>query len=142
MCSINGCVDFCTPHAIDKQAVRAAGRRMAHRGPDAHGEFFAPFVGFYHNRLAVMDPQRGAQPMTVSFGGKTYTVVQGTASGVTSMFSETSYLCFGKLSPGMDDRGTMKEEDPLMIGYITRKGSISSRYGEMYISELMKYKEL
>ena len=36
----------------------------------------------------------------------------------------------------------LKEEDPLMIGYITRKGSISSRYGEMYISELMKYKEL
>ena len=36
----------------------------------------------------------------------------------------------------------LKEEDPLMIGYITRMGSISSRYGEMYISELMKYKEL
>ncbi len=75
MCSINGCVDFCTPHAIDKAAVRAAGRRMAHRGPDAHGEFFAPFVGFYHNRLAVMDPARGAQPMQVTHRGVTYTIV-------------------------------------------------------------------
>ena len=36
----------------------------------------------------------------------------------------------------------LKEEDPLTIGYITRKGSAMSRYGEMYIEELLKYKEL
>ena len=75
MCSINGCVDFCAPHAIDKAAVRAAGRRMAHRGPDAHGEFFTPHVGLYHNRLAVMDPARGGQPMQVTHRGTTYTIV-------------------------------------------------------------------
>ena len=75
MCSINGCVDFCTPHAIDKNAVRAAGRAMAHRGPDAHGEYFSPHVGLYHNRLAVMDPARGSQPMQVTHGGVTYTIV-------------------------------------------------------------------
>ena len=27
----------------------------------------------------------------------------------------------------------IKEEDPLTIGYITRKGSILSRYGEEYV---------
>lgn len=48
---------------------------MAHRGPDAHGEFFAPHVGFYHNRLSVMDPARGKQPMQATFRGKTYTIV-------------------------------------------------------------------
>ena len=36
----------------------------------------------------------------------------------------------------------LKEEDPLMIGYITRKYSILSHYGEKYIEELLKYKEI
>lgn len=36
----------------------------------------------------------------------------------------------------------MKEEDPLTIGYITRRGSSLSRYGEEYVKELLKYKEL
>lgn len=36
----------------------------------------------------------------------------------------------------------MIEEDPLTIGYITRKGSSLSQYGSEYIRELMKYKEL
>lgn len=36
----------------------------------------------------------------------------------------------------------LKEEDPLFIGYITRKGSIMSKYGEAYVKELMKYKEI
>lgn len=34
------------------------------------------------------------------------------------------------------------EEDPLMIGYIVRKGSNLSVYGKSYIEELLKYKEL
>ena len=36
----------------------------------------------------------------------------------------------------------LKEEDPLIIGYITRKGSDLSVYGEAYVEELMRYKEL
>lgn len=36
----------------------------------------------------------------------------------------------------------LKEEDPLTIGYITRKGSTLSAYGRKYVEELMKYKEL
>jgi hypothetical protein len=36
----------------------------------------------------------------------------------------------------------MKEEDPLIIGYITRKGSTLSQYGAAYVEELLKYKEL
>ncbi|MBR6222904.1 MAG: LysR family transcriptional regulator [Lachnospiraceae bacterium] len=34
----------------------------------------------------------------------------------------------------------LKEEDPLIIGYITRKGSALSQYGEIYVKELLKYK--
>ena len=36
----------------------------------------------------------------------------------------------------------LKEEDPLTIGYITRKGSRLSVYGKAYIEELLKYQEL
>ena len=36
----------------------------------------------------------------------------------------------------------LKEEDPLTIGYITRKGSRLSTYGKAYVEELLKYKEL
>ena len=33
----------------------------------------------------------------------------------------------------------LKEEDPIEIGYITRKGSVLTKYGEAYIEELLKY---
>ncbi len=36
----------------------------------------------------------------------------------------------------------LKEEDPLIIGYIVRKGSSLSLYGSAYVDELLKYKEL
>ena len=36
----------------------------------------------------------------------------------------------------------MKEEDPITIGYIVRKGSNLSVYGEEYVKELMLYKEI
>ncbi len=36
----------------------------------------------------------------------------------------------------------LKEEDPLIIGYITRRGSLKSQYGEAYIEELLKYREI
>lgn len=36
----------------------------------------------------------------------------------------------------------LKEEDPLIIGYITRKGSLLSSYGRVYRDELLKYREL
>lgn len=75
MCSINGWVDFGAPERIDREEVCEAGRRLAHRGPDGHGVHFAPGVGLYHNRLAVMDPEKGAQPMQAVFGGHRYTIV-------------------------------------------------------------------
>ena len=36
----------------------------------------------------------------------------------------------------------LKEKDPLTIGYIKRKGNALSTYGEAYVEELLKYKEL
>ena len=36
----------------------------------------------------------------------------------------------------------LKEEDPLIIGYITKKGGTLSRYGRAYIEELCRFREL
>ena len=36
----------------------------------------------------------------------------------------------------------LKEEDPLTIGYIVRKGSDLSVYGEAYVKELLKYRDI
>ena len=35
----------------------------------------------------------------------------------------------------------LQEEDPLIIGYITRKESLLSPYGKVYVEELLSYKE-
>lgn len=35
----------------------------------------------------------------------------------------------------------LEEEDPLYIGYITRKGAMLSEFGQAYVQELLKYKE-
>ncbi len=36
----------------------------------------------------------------------------------------------------------LKEEDPLLIGYIVRKNGLLSKYGQSYVEELLKYKEI
>ena len=75
MCSINGFVDFREDARRFRHAVTAAGEKMAHRGPDAFGVHVFRGVCFYHNRLSVMDPARGKQPMSATFHGRRYTIV-------------------------------------------------------------------
>ncbi len=71
MCSIGGIFDYQggAPHA------EAINRVQKHRGPDACGEYHRGCVALYHNRLAVIDPQNGAQPMSATHQGVTYTIV-------------------------------------------------------------------
>ena len=48
---------------------------LSHRGPDASGEYRAGRVALGHNRLAVIDPQNGAQPMCAEYKGRRYSIV-------------------------------------------------------------------
>ncbi len=75
MCSINGFVDFREDARRFRHAVTAAGGRLAHRGPDAFGVHVFRGVCFYHNRLSVIDPAGGKQPMSATFRGKRYTII-------------------------------------------------------------------
>ena len=75
MCSICG---LFAPRRVTPETVgtvRRMGETMRSRGPDRSGGYADADVAFQHNRLAVMDPERGDQPMTVRYGRRAYTVV-------------------------------------------------------------------
>ena len=73
MCSICGEINF-----IDEPScalVKDMNQTMKHRGPDSDGIFLDNNVSFGHNRLCVIDIENGAQPMSVFYGNKKYTIV-------------------------------------------------------------------
>ena len=73
MCSICGEINF-----IDEPSntlIRDMNQTMKHRGPDSDGIFLDSNVSFGHNRLCVIDIENGAQPMSVFYGNKKYTIV-------------------------------------------------------------------
>lgn len=55
--------------------VEKMNAKMKHRGPDESDIFEGRCVCFGHNRLSVMDPENGHQPMSVIWGNKKYTII-------------------------------------------------------------------
>ncbi len=72
MCSISGIYDY---REEGRPTAEEIGRAMAHRGPDAHGDFEGGRVALHHDRLTVIDPEGGSQPMSRRHGGRRYTIV-------------------------------------------------------------------
>lgn len=75
MCSICGIVDFQNKNNVSHDLVVKMGNTLMHRGPDQQGVFINDYVAFEHNRLAIMDVEKGMQPMTRSYQGNVYTIV-------------------------------------------------------------------
>lgn len=48
---------------------------MKNRGPDQSGVFNEGDIFLAHNRLAIIDPENGIQPMTREYGGISYTII-------------------------------------------------------------------
>ena len=59
----------------DSDLIQHMGMTMKNRGPDATECYCDETVALHHNRLSVMDPENGRQPMTVAYQGKEYTIV-------------------------------------------------------------------
>ena len=75
MCSIAGVVGG-TLSPQERLAIAAEmNRRLAHRGPDQRGLMSDKWAALAHNRLSIIDPENGRQPMTRSMGERTYTIV-------------------------------------------------------------------
>ena len=63
MCGIAGFTRFNKPVG-DVSTLVSMGDAIAHRGPDAHGEYLDDSVGLCHRRLAIVDlSEAGIQPM-------------------------------------------------------------------------------
>ncbi|MBW7938064.1 MAG: asparagine synthetase B, partial [Candidatus Omnitrophica bacterium] len=74
MCGIVGFAGF-----QDDSLLREMTRRLRHRGPDGEGFHIEPEASLGHRRLAILDIEGGAQPMSspdgrvwVSFNGQIY----------------------------------------------------------------------
>lgn len=75
MCGVVGVLD---PRGVDPARLDAATDALAHRGPDGRGTWRGArgTVGLGHRRLALVDPQGGAQPVS-SEDGRVVAVVNG-----------------------------------------------------------------
>jgi asparagine synthase (glutamine-hydrolysing) len=68
MCGIAGFTRSASPEG-DTELLSRMGRAIAHRGPDAHGEYLGDHIGLAHRRLAIVDLSAdGVQPMHSACG--------------------------------------------------------------------------
>ena len=71
MCGIAGWVDFRSDLSDKNEIMKKMRQCISHRGPDSEGDFLDTHCCLSHTRLAVIDVEKGRQPM--SYG--TYTIV-------------------------------------------------------------------
>lgn len=74
MCSISAIYNT-SGGAVDPVRLEIMNESMAHRGPDGKGIYLDSSVGLAHRRLAVIDIERGAQPMSITYRGREYVIV-------------------------------------------------------------------
>ncbi len=79
MCGIAGYCDF-TRNFIDtkeehSKVAWAMGETLKQRGPDADGIYVSKHVAFAHRRLAVIDVERGIQPMIKRVGETIFVII-------------------------------------------------------------------
>lgn len=75
MCSISGIYAPRGLSQTDRDSLGGMNGSLKHRGPDASDLYIEDRVALCHNRLAVVDPTGGAQPMQRKWKGRTYTIV-------------------------------------------------------------------
>jgi asparagine synthase (glutamine-hydrolysing) len=64
VCGIAGIVNFDRPATASATTLSAMRARLRHRGPDGEGEVFLKHAALTATRLAMVDPSRGAQPLS------------------------------------------------------------------------------
>ncbi|MGV9267502.1 asparagine synthase (glutamine-hydrolyzing) [Kitasatospora sp. NPDC003701] len=70
MCGITGWIDFERDLTARRPVLDAMTRTQLCRGPDAGGAHLERHAALGHRRLAVIDPEGGAQPMTAEHDGR------------------------------------------------------------------------
>jgi asparagine synthase (glutamine-hydrolysing) len=79
MCGFCGMVWFDAAHPTDEAVLRRMNATIRHRGPDGDGYFAGPGAGLAFQRLAIIDLERGWQPIynedrsvVICFNGEIY----------------------------------------------------------------------
>ncbi|MCQ2490383.1 MAG: asparagine synthase (glutamine-hydrolyzing) [Ruminococcus sp.] len=75
MCGIAGVISFREDMRAEAEACGKMQAALIRRGPDQRGIFLSQEVALVHTRLAVIDIAGGRQPMTVTSGGRDYTII-------------------------------------------------------------------
>ena len=79
MCGICGFVSYHNNYIptaeAEKNKIRLMADTLQSRGPDDYGEWVGENAVFAHRRLAVIDPQRGKQPMKRVSEGYEFVIV-------------------------------------------------------------------
>ena len=77
MCGICGFCDFTRDNAgpVWREVGERMGETLAHRGPDGKGLWQGADCVLVHRRLAVIDPERGQQPMARVRDGVEYVLI-------------------------------------------------------------------
>ena len=74
MCGFTG---FCNlkRNISSKENIYNMNKTLSYRGPDETGYYYEEHIVLGHNRLSIIDPVRGKQPMTERYAENTYTIV-------------------------------------------------------------------
>lgn len=75
MCGIVGWTDFNGTLTKEAGVLMAMAEKLSKRGPDASGYWFSEEAALGHQRLVVVDPEGGRQPMMRMKGSKQYVLV-------------------------------------------------------------------
>ena len=75
MCGITGMIHLEQDLRQQEALLRRMQDTLRRRGPDQEGIFLSPRCAMAHTRLAVIDVEKGRQPMEITAGGETYTIV-------------------------------------------------------------------
>ncbi len=75
MCGIAGWIDFERDLTREQSVVQAMTHTLRSRGPDGEGLWVAPHAALGHRRLAIIDLERGRQPMVAEAQGRASAVL-------------------------------------------------------------------
>ncbi len=74
MCGFVGIVNYNKNLKDYVSIIKEMSEKISHRGPDENGFYINEKILFGHRRLVVRDKEGGAQPMSISYKGNTYTI--------------------------------------------------------------------
>jgi asparagine synthase (glutamine-hydrolysing) len=125
MCGITGWISYQRDLGTERETLEAMTATMALRGPDAGGIWLDRHAGLGHRRLAVIDLDGGAQPMTTNTD----------AGPVALVYSGEAYN-YRELRAELRRRGhafrTVSDTEVVLRGYLEWGEAVAERLNGMY----------